>query len=113
RRTAARTATAPAPGPARPASTCRPSSAPVLVRVGDLAGSGDDVVDEAVLERLLRREPPVAVEVGDDPLDRLPGVLGDELGHLALVALEQLRLDGDVGLGAADARRRLVHEDLA
>ena len=71
------------------------------------------MVDEAVLQRLLRGEPAVAVEVGDDLLDRLAGVAGDQLRHLLLVPAEQLGLDRDVGLGAADTRGGLVHEDLA
>ena len=78
---------------------------PFCGRVGQLPGAADHVVDEAVVLRLLRGEPAVAVEVGGDPLDGLAGVLGDQLGHLTLVPAEQLRLDGDVRLRAADARR--------
>src|SRR3954451_12017186 len=91
------------------------SSGPRCSVVGDRVGAvghgglADDVVDEAVLEGLGRGEPPVAVGVLLDLLDRLPGVLRLELVELLLGAAEQVRLDGDVGRGAADAGRGLVH----
>src|SRR6476661_7952538 len=69
------------------------------------------LVDEAVLQRLLRGEPLVAVLVGLDALDRLARVQRLQLGHLALGLGEHLRLDGDVRRGAADAGARLVHQD--
>ena len=47
----------------------------------------DDLVDEAVLASLLGGEPAVAVGVGDDLVDRLAGVLGDQL--------EQVEQDAD------------------
>src|SRR5688572_13319525 len=54
-----------------------------------LAGAADDMVDESVVLRLLRGEPPVALEVELDLFEGLAGVLGDQPGH---VALEQNRL---------------------
>src|SRR5690606_12981898 len=44
-------------------------------------GGLDDVVDEAVLQRLGSREPVVPVVVLHDLLDRLPGLLGGQLGQ--------------------------------
>ena len=63
------------------------------------------MVDEAVLLGLGRREPAVAVGVGLDLLHALPGVLGDELGHLRLDE-EQIHKDSDRGrwFGAQDAK---------
>ena len=45
----------------------------------DLAEIADDVVDESVLARLVGGEPPVVQRVGEDPVERLPGVLGDQM----------------------------------
>ena len=61
--------------------------------------------------RLLGGEPAVALGVGLDLLERLPGVLGDQLGHAPLGVGELLGLDGDVGGLAAQAGERLVHHD--
>ncbi len=74
-------------------------------------GAGDDVVDEAVLERLRGGEPAVAVGVGLDALERLAGELGVEPEHLLLDDRELLGLDGDVGGATGDAAERLVHQD--
>ena len=60
---------------------------------------------------LLSGEPAVPIGVGFDPLDRLPGVIGDALGHHPLEVDDLLRLDGDVGGLALHLARRLVHED--
>src|SRR3954451_12092246 len=66
----------------------------------DLGGSGDHLVDEAVIERLLGREPAVAVGVLLDALDGLTGVEGDALGHHPLGVDDLLGVDNDVsGLG--------------
>src|SRR5512135_717506 len=78
---------------------------------GHLARAGDDVVDEAVVPRLVRGEPAVAVGVALDLLDRLAGVVGDPLLHRALRVKHLLGLDRDVGRGAADPAGRLVHHD--
>src|SRR4051794_1942149 len=75
----------------------------------DVAGGADDVVDEAVLLRLLRGEPAVPVGVALDGVDGLAAVGRDQLGHLPLDVQDLLGLDLDVGRRAADAAERLVH----
>ena len=85
-----------------------PAERPLVSRSGPsdrLGPLDDDVVDHAVLLRLLGREPAVALGVGGDLLDRLAGVVGDQLGHAALGVGELLGLDGDVGRLAAQAGR--------
>src|SRR5579884_126746 len=57
---------------------------------------GNDLVDEAVFLRLVGREPTVTVRVRFDPLDGLPGVEGDPLGHHALEVDDLFGLDGNV-----------------
>ena len=47
----------------------------------DVVERAHDGVDEPVVQRLLRGEPPVAARVLLDLLDRLPGVLGDARQH--------------------------------
>src|SRR6266498_2611462 len=47
----------------------------------DLPELGHDVVDEAVLLRLPRREPAVVQRVGEDPVVRLARVLRDDAEH--------------------------------
>ena len=79
--------------------------------VGGLAGALDDLVDEAVLERLVGGEPAVAVGVVLDLLDGLAGVLGDQLEQDLLDVERLLGLDLDVGGRATHARGRLVHHD--
>ena len=56
-------------------------------------------------------EPAVALGVGLHLLERLTGVLADQLGHLDLRELDLLGLDRDVGGSTADAAGRLVHHD--
>src|SRR5699024_9753313 len=77
---------------------------------GDVPGAADDLVDEAVLERLGGGEPLVAIGVGGDLLDALSGLLRDQLGERALHREDQVGLDLDVRGGAAQAAQRLVHE---
>ena len=60
-----------------------------------------DVVDEAVLECFGRGEPPVAVGIGLDLLDRLAGVFGDQVRHRALDVQGLYGLNANVGRGAA------------
>src|SRR5699024_10522485 len=88
--------------------SCR-AGLPSGLLAGSVRGGLVDVVDEAVLLGLGRREPAVAVGVGLDLLHALPGVLGDELGHLLLDVQHLLGLDLDVGGGAADPAGGLVH----
>src|SRR4051794_18765395 len=76
--------------------------------VGDLLGAGDHIVDEAVLLGLLGGEPAVPVGVSLDLLERLSGVLADQLEQHLLDVQRLLRLDLDVGGGAAHAAGRLV-----
>ena len=59
----------------------------------------------------VRREPPVAVGVDLDLLERLAGVVGLQLVELLLEQQALLGLDLDVGRRAADAAGRLVHHD--
>jgi hypothetical protein len=70
------------------------------------------VVDEPVLAGLLGGKPAVAQAVLLDPLQRLPGVLGDQPDHGPAGPLQLARVDLDVGRGAAESRRPLVHEHL-
>src|ERR1700722_7379414 len=80
----------------------------------DLAGGViDHLVDKAVVLRLVRGEPAVAVRVGLDPLNRLAGVERDALGHHPLQVDDLLRLDRYVGSLTLHLARRLVHEDPA
>src|ERR1700743_3583048 len=70
-----------------------------------------DVVDEAVVERLLGGEPAVAVTVGVDLLDGLAGGRRGDLGEALLHVENELRLGLDVTRGAAEAAVRLVQQD--
>lgn len=70
------------------------------------------MVDEAVLDRLLRSHEAVAVDVLHDLLDRLTGVDGDQLGHTAGEGQHLLRLDLDVGRRAAKPGGALVDHEL-
>ena len=79
--------------------------------VGGFAGTGDDLVDQAVLDGLLGGEPAVAVGVGVDLLDGLAGVLGDQVEQDLLDVQRLLGLDLDVGGRAAHAGGGLVHHD--
>ena len=66
------------------------------VAFADLAPAYDDLVDHAVVLRLLRGEPAIAIRVGLDLLDGLAGVVGDALSHELLDVDHALGLDGDV-----------------
>src|SRR3954470_14499767 len=92
-------------------SSSEPSVVRDRVAVVGHRGLADHVVDEPVLEGLLRGEPAVAVGVLLDLLDRLTRVLRLQLVQLALGPPEQVGLDGDIGCSTADAGRRLVHHD--
>ena len=69
------------------------------------------MVDEAVFEGFLRGEPAVAVGVGFDALEGLPGEFRVEAEHLLLDHRELLGLDRDICRAAGDAAERLVHQD--
>ena len=71
------------------------------------------MVDEAVFESLLSREPAIPIRVGLDLLHALAGVLRDELGHGLLDVQRLFRLDPDVGGGATQPTGGLVHHDAA
>src|SRR3954468_21938461 len=78
--------------------SCRASLAPGRTAlVGDLAGAADHVVDEAVLLGLPCGEPAVPVGIGLDLLERLAGVLADQLEQHLLDVKGLLSLDLDVG----------------
>src|SRR6266704_3596224 len=74
--------------------------------------STEDLVDQAVDDRLVRREPGVAVGVLVDPVDRLPGGLGEDVVDQG--ALAQDRLGGALevgGLALEPLASRLVDQD--
>src|SRR5699024_7865348 len=66
-------------------------------------GVAHNVVDEAVVHRLLGGEPTVAVGVAVDLLHRLAGLLGGEFCHDLLHVQDEFRVDLDVGRGTADS----------
>src|SRR5437868_3309211 len=72
----------------------------------------EDAVDEAVLDRLLRRHEAVAVDVLHHLLDRAVGVPGDDLGHPSPHLDELVRGDLDVRRCPARTRRALVDHHL-
>src|SRR3712207_3029058 len=74
---------------------------------GPGGGHADDLVGQAVGDRLLVSHPEVAVEVAGDILDRLAGVVGVDLPHPLLDAQDLARLDLDVGGTALEASRAL------
>ena len=69
------------------------------------------MVDQAVILRLTCSEPPVAIRIGFDLLDRFAAVLGDQFGHPLLDEDHLLSLDLDVAGCATDATKWLVHHD--
>src|SRR3954468_7175381 len=90
-------------------------SVPLLLFFGSAAaddvGCGlTDVVDEAVVERLLGVEPAVAVAVRVDLLDRLAGLSRGDLGKALLHVEDEGRLGLDVGRRAAESTVRLVQQ---
>src|SRR6266508_260436 len=68
----------------------------------NLDGSGNHLVDEAIVARLFGGEPAVAVGVGLDLGRRLSGVERHPLLEHPLGVEHLLGLDRDVGRGAAD-----------
>ena len=76
-----------------------------------MAGLRDDLVDEAVVLRLVGGEPAVAVRVPLDALDRLAGVKRDPFCHHPLQVNDLLRLDRYVRSLPLHLARRLVHQD--
>ena len=72
----------------------------------------DDSVDDPVLARFFRRHEVVALHVLRDPLERLTGVLGDDLFQAPLDVDHLARLDLDVGGLPFEATRNLVDQDL-
>ncbi len=69
------------------------------------------MVAEAVVPRLLGREPAVALGIVLDVLEGVTAVLSDQLGETTLREGELLGLDGDVGSLATETSERLVHHD--
>src|SRR5205085_96333 len=72
----------------------------------------DDVVDDAVLLRLLRAHEVVALHVLRDAVERLVRVVGDDLLHPALERDHLARLDLDVGALPLEPAGHLVDQDL-
>ena len=71
----------------------------------------DDLVRDAVVDRLGSRHPVVPVGVLADSFDGLSGIGGDDLDQ-SLVHLDELaRLDLDVGCRAVHAAHRLMQEE--
>src|SRR5712691_2017535 len=80
--------------------------------VAGLDGSKDDVVDEAVLLRGIRREEVVALGVLCDLLDLLSGVAREDLVELLARAQDFLGMNLDVARLALHSSPRLVDEDV-
>src|SRR5215471_19327272 len=57
----------------------------------------EDLVDQAVVDGLLRAHEPVAVRVGDDSLERLARVLGQDVLEAPLQVEDLAGADLDVG----------------
>jgi hypothetical protein len=72
----------------------------------------DHLVDDPVLPRLVGRHEVVALRVLRDPLERLAGVLGEDLLEAALDVDDLARLDLDVGCLSLEVRGQLVDQDL-
>jgi len=74
----------------------------------------DHLVDQPVLERLARRHEVVALGVAGDLLERLSGLLGQDLFEAALHLDRLAGPDLDVRCLAAEARRpQLMDQDLS
>ena len=71
---------------------------------------GNELVHEAVLQRLLGGEPVVILVVAVDLLDGVSGLLGGQLAHGLLHVHDQFGVDANIGGGAADAAGRLMHQ---
>src|SRR5712691_2564799 len=80
--------------------------------VPGLDGSKDDVVDQSVLLRRIRREEVVALGVLRDLLDLLSGVARKDLVELLAGAQDLLGVDLDVARLSLHASPRLVDEDV-
>src|SRR5581483_5786230 len=91
-------------------SPCFAIEAPL--RLGELARPGhDDLVDEAVLDRLLPREEEVAVGVLLDSLEALTRVLHEDVVHLLAEPDDLARLDVDVRRLPLHPAERLMDHD--
>src|SRR5512141_2238428 len=89
-----------------------PSPVVLFVLIPSLSlAARDHVVDDTVRLRLLRVHDEIAVGIGDDPVQRLLRVLGEDLVETVLDAQDLLRLDRDVGGLALRAAPRLVDQD--
>src|SRR5438309_1337125 len=71
-----------------------------------------DRIDQAVLDRLLRRHEPVAVYVAQDLVDVLPRMVRDDLGHPLRHVKDLACGDLDVRGRAAEATGALMDHDL-
>src|SRR6266446_9744418 len=71
-----------------------------------------DLVDEAELLRLVRRQKPVALDRVDDRLERLAGVLDVDFVESRAQAQDLTRLDLDVGGLTLGPARGLVDHDV-
>ncbi len=72
-----------------------------------------DVVDEPVVAGLLGAEPAVPQAVAGHRFLGLAGVLRDQPGHRGSRPFQLLGVDLDIGGGAAEAGRALVHQHLS
>lgn len=72
---------------------------------------GQDVVNHSVFQRLARGHPVVAVHVGEDLVERLPGALGDNLAEFGARLLNLLGGNEDVRSLALGSALRLVDQD--
>src|SRR6185312_8585669 len=89
----------------------RSAIAPLFRGLEALPVHGDHLVHDAVGPGLLCAHEVVAVAVLLDPLQGLPGVLGDDLVEPALHPEDLLGLDLDVGGLTLRAAHRLVNHD--
>ena len=78
---------------------------------GAMSFLGQDVVNHAVFQRLGGGHPVVAVYVGEDLVERLPGALGDNLAELGARLLNLLGGNKDVRSLALGPAQRLVDQD--
>src|SRR6266536_5637660 len=71
-----------------------------------------DVIDDPVVAGFRGAEPAVTQAVLLHPLQRLPGVLRDQPDHRGPGAPQLLGVDLDVGRGATEPGRALMHQHL-
>src|SRR6056297_701050 len=101
-------------------SWTRPTIGPITARSADGTGAvhrlarGDHPVDDAIFEGLVGLHDEIAVGVGVDALDRLAGVIGEDLVDEVTHPHDLLGRQFEIGdLAVADLPTRLVQQDAA